>query len=169
MRHFAKIALILCCMPALMGAEIYRWVDANGVVNYTQQKPLGIPSERVVTGTAGTRRATDQPATPTDPAAPGAAPAPLQNVEQNADLSPAQQDALDALRAAETARQTELANVRAANCERARGVLARLSERGRIRVRDDSGSERMMDEDERQTRIAEAQRGVVENCNEGSG
>lgn len=164
MRHFAKIALILCCMPALMGAEIYRWVDANGVVNYTQQKPLGIPSERVVTGTAGTRRATDEPPVPSTPAGPAAA-APT----QNADLSPAQQEALDALRAAETARQTELANVRAANCERARGVLARLSERGRIRVRDDSGNERMMDEDERQTRIAEAQRGVVENCNEGSG
>ena len=103
MRHITRIAFLLCCLPALMGAEIYRWVDANGVVNYTQQKPLGIPSERVVTGSAGTRRATDQSAAP--------ATAPAQEAEQNTALSPAQQDALDALRAAETARQTELTNV----------------------------------------------------------
>ena len=43
-------------------------------------------------------------------------------------------------------------------------LLDRLSANSRIRVRDDSGEERVMGEDERQDRIAEAQQGVAENC-----
>ena len=39
----------LLLLPALCGAEIYRWVDENGVVNYTQRSPEGVEAERIVT------------------------------------------------------------------------------------------------------------------------
>ena len=36
----AFIALIwLLAMPALTSEKVYRWVDEDGVVNFTQQKP----------------------------------------------------------------------------------------------------------------------------------
>ena len=50
------------------------------------------------------------------------------------------------------------------NCNRSRDVLNRLNVRSRIRVRNADGSARMMDETERQERIADAQKGVAQYC-----
>ena len=60
----AKTLLLLAAVPLLMGAEVYRWVDANGVVNYSQMKPRGVAAEQIAT----------DPGAP--PATPEAAPAP---------------------------------------------------------------------------------------------
>jgi hypothetical protein len=68
------------------------------------------------------------------------------------------------LEAAEEARQQELARVREDNCTRARSVLTRLTAKGRIRVRDDDGEYRIMNEEERQSRISEANQGIAMNC-----
>jgi len=43
-------------------------------------------------------------------------------------------------------------------------VLDRLTSRGRIRVMGDDGVERVMPDQERRERIAEAQRSVAANC-----
>ena len=43
-------------------------------------------------------------------------------------------------------------------------LLNRLSRTERIRVRDNAGAERIMDEGERQQRIGDAQRRISENC-----
>jgi hypothetical protein len=161
MRILVKLALLLCCLPALMGAAVYRWVDDKGVINYSQQKPEGVNAERI-DATSG--RKMDEPAAPSPDAS---AQTPAQTAGAQAPderLSPAQREALAGLQAAEQARQQEVANIREANCERARGVLERLNSTGRIRVRDADGNESVMSEDERQQRVAEAQRGVVENC-----
>ena len=63
------------------------------------------------------------------------------------------------------ARKDEIAQIRAANCKRSQDVLANLSSSGRIRVKGPDGQEVKMPEEERQTRIAEAQQGVITNCN----
>lgn len=157
MRILAKLALLLCCLPALMGAAVYRWVDDKGVINYSQQKPEGVNAERI-DATSGQKLAEAAPPPAGASAPPAGAPA------SDARLSAAQREALAGLEAAEQARQEEVANIRQANCERARGVLERLNASGRIRVRDADGNESVMSEDERQQRVAEAQRGVVENC-----
>ena len=39
MRAIGPFCLLALCLPLLMGAEVYRWVDKDGVVNYTQVKP----------------------------------------------------------------------------------------------------------------------------------
>jgi hypothetical protein len=146
-----RILALLCCLPALMGAEIYRYVDANGVVNYVQQLPYGVQGERIQTNAGApvvaekaTPAATDAPAQPK--------------------LDPQQQAMLEQLQKSEKARQEEIARIRQDNCNRSRQVLERLSVSGRVRVNDADGTQRVMPEDERQQRIAEAQKGIVANC-----
>jgi hypothetical protein len=153
-----KIAAMLCALPLLMGADIYRWVDADGVVNYSQLKPEGVNAELVdsVTGERVVRPAPPPAAEPATGAAGG----------QDPQLTDSQQQMLAELQAAERARQAEVARIKEANCQRARDVLQRLTVVGRIRVRDEDGQERVLPEEERQQRIAEAQRGIAANCSD---
>jgi hypothetical protein len=158
MRTLCKLAFVIAALPMLMAADVYRWVDAEGVVNYTQRKPEGVDAARLQAATgqpldaAGTRYPTD----------------PTEAVPAGVDPSPAAgegpQSLLARLQAAELARQAEVARVRESNCEQSRAVLSRLSDKGRIRVRGDEGEHRVMPEEERQERIAQAQRDVVDNC-----
>lgn len=152
MRFVCKLGLVLCALPLLMGASVYRWVDESGVVNYTQIKPEGVDAELVSADTG--RRIIDPPAP---------APAADRTAGQS-ELDENQQQMLDKLRAAETARQQEIANIRKANCEQAREQLHKLTSRGRIRVVGDDGVERVMPDEERRERIDEAQRAVAANC-----
>ena len=156
MRKLIEIGLLALCLPVLMGADVYRWVDLNGVVNFTQLKPPGVQAQRISTGAAGptiVREAVDEPA-----GLPGGGAAATPS------LSADQQNMLKGLQAAEQSRQAEVARIKQANCEKSHSVLDRLSGTERIRVRDANGAERIMAEDERQRRISDAQRGISENC-----
>lgn len=75
-------ALLLLLMPALApAAEVYRWVDKDGVVHYTDKppskdaKPAQLPPIQTVTGGLGARKG-PPPATAAVPE-PGGAPPPL--------------------------------------------------------------------------------------------
>jgi hypothetical protein len=152
MRALVKTGLVIVCLPLLTAADIYRWVDENGVVNYTQQKPRGVDAE-LVSGVRGPSQTT--PKAPT----PGGNPS-----DTSPELDERQQRLLEDLQAAEAARRNEIARVREENCSRARGVLDRLTSKSRIRVRGDDGEVHILNEEERQERISEAQRGVATNC-----
>lgn len=158
-RCYWRFAALLLALPCLMGAEIYRWVDENGVVNYTQQRPsnvnVDVDVEQITTRTGARRVVSEIPATP--------APAPTVGENQQGDLTDDQQAMLERLRNAEAVRQDQVAEIRTSNCKQARTMLQDLQARGRVRVRD-GDSVRIMDEDERQQRISEAQEGVTVNC-----
>lgn len=141
----------LLLVPALAGAEIYRWVDDTGVVNYTQHSPDGIVAERIVTTGGATTVAAPIVVEP-------------EVDDPNAHLSAEQKAMMKRLQETEDARQAEIARIKESNCSRAQGVLNKLSSKGRIRVRGINGQESAMPEDERQSRIAEAQRDIVSNC-----
>ncbi len=156
-----------CLMFALIGAahaDTYRWVDENGVVNFAEQKPRGVPDEAVTRIGSGERsaRTSAPPASSPQPQSTDYAPAGVP--ADSSELSEDQQEMLRELQEAETDRQEQVAKIRQDNCDRSRRVLNNLSAKSRIRVRDASGSERALSEDERQQRIADAQRGIVENC-----
>lgn len=140
-------------VPASFAAEVYRWVDADGVVNYTQQKPRDIAVQQLTTSAGAPTVVREQPAS-----------TPVEQPESPETMTDTQQRLLEGLQAQEQARQEEVARIRAENCSKSQSVLSNLSSKERIRVRDDAGSERMMSEDERQRRISEAQQGIVENC-----
>ncbi len=157
MRKLIELSLLVVGLPLLMGTEVYRWVDLDGIVNFAQLKPRGVQAEHIATGAAGLTviaEKMDQ----------------LAGLPQGSEsnkgprLSPAQQDMLNDLQAAEQVRQNEIAKIKRANCNKSRNVLSRLSRADRIRVRDSTGSERIMGEDERQQRISDAHRGISENC-----
>jgi len=149
-----RFVFLVLSIPWLMGSEVYRYIDANGVVTYAQQLPYGVKGERITT-VAGA-------ASVAAPAAPPVSEAPSQPV-----LKPEQQAMLDNLKKADQARTDEIARIREANCTRSQDVLAKLSSAGRIRVKGPDGQEVKMPEDERQARIDEAQRGIVTNCGPG--
>lgn len=153
-RTVCKLALFVLAVPLLMGADtVYRWIDENGVVNYTQLLPQGVEAQLITT-----REGAPSVVVPvnqsTEPAA-----------RTTPNLSAEQQAMLDELKAVELDRQQEVAKIRQANCAQARQVLSNLSRTSRIRVRESDGTERVMGEDERQQRIDEAQQGIVVNCN----
>lgn len=162
MRVLCKFALAIGLVPLLMGAAVYRWVDENGVVNYTQHKPEGVAAEEVSAAT-GSRRSTDAGTAAADTPRPDPA-ASRVAAEGEAELTDAQQDMLEDLKEIEAQRQAEIAKVKRANCDEARSVLANLTSRGRIRVAGEDGEYRVMPEEERQERIATAQRAVARNC-----
>jgi hypothetical protein len=135
--------------------EIYRWIDDQGVVNYTQQKPRDKDAEAILTR-SGTRATTAEPA-------PTVVEAPVTSATGEP-LNEEQQKMLEDLRRAEAARQEEVARIKEHNCERSRDVLERLTVKNRVRVADENGQYRVMPEDERQERISEAQENIARYC-----
>jgi len=149
-------------------ADTYRWIDANGVVNYSEKKPHGIDAENITTPRdsrrirLAKRGLTPATAAPVTPTASQSRSAPQSNAQPN--LNPTQQDILQGLQANEAQRQQQMAKIRQDNCDRSKRVLANLTAREHIRVRSESGAERVLPEDERQAKISSAHRGIAENC-----
>ena len=147
-----SVAVLAMTSLSVAADEIYRWVDENGVVNYTQQKPRDMDSQTIVTNTGAPRAVSDPaPVTPTSSAT-------------GQPLSAEQEKMLEGLRAAEQARQDEIAQIKADNCQQSRDVLSRLTLKNRIRVKGADGEYTIMPEDERQSRIAEAQENIALYC-----
>lgn len=155
MRPLVKTALVILTLPLLTAADIYRWVDENGVVNYTQQKPRDVDAELVSSRSPSAARAAD---------APPAAGRPDPAARAQPQLDEKQQRLLEELQAAEAARREEVAEARADNCRRARALLERLTTKSRIKVRGEDGQVQVLPEEERQQRITEAQQGIAVNC-----
>lgn len=149
-------ALLIVASGQTAADQIYRWVDANGVVNYTQLKPRDTDAQTITTQGGATRVAKPAPA--------AATPAPVPDPATGEPLSPEQEAMLEGLRAAERARQEEIAKIKAENCQQSRDVLARLTVKNRIRVRGEDGEYRIMADDERESRISEAQKNVALYC-----
>lgn len=148
-------ALLLAISAQALADQIYRWVDDNGVVNYTQLKPRDTEAQAITTQ-GGTPRVAST--------APAAAPAAVADPATGQPLSPEQEQMLEGLRAAERARQAEVAKIKAENCQQSKDVLARLTASDRIRVRGEDGDYRVMPEDERNSRISEAQQHIALYC-----
>ena len=154
--------LVLSALVSIpSAADTYRWVDDNGVVNYAERKPRGVPDSRITrVASMTTRGGANSRSAPSSSPAPSFTPQTQDQVELTGD----QQEMLRGLQQAEVDRQAQVAQIKQDNCERARRVLANLTAKDRIRVRSETGIERALPEEERQEKIAAAQRGIVENC-----
>ncbi len=154
--------LILGLALALAGtasAQLYRWVDENGRVRYTDRPPpAGVKSRTIAT-----------PAAPSAPAATGAPDA--GQAERKGPQTPAEQEQafrkrrLEAQKAAEKAAAAEKdAAVKRENCARARETLATLRSGQRIRRTNTQGEQYYLDDSTRATETQAAQRAVQEWC-----
>jgi hypothetical protein len=138
-------------------AEIYRWVDENGIMNYTQRKPANVDATLV--------RGTSKPRTSQISIE--------ENVPVNSDqseedtqlnLTEEQQEMYETLQNREAERQEQVARIRVSNCKRSKALLARLTANSRISIRSSDGDQRNLPDEERTQRIGEVQRSIATNC-----
>ncbi len=166
MRKSLVLLLLMGLTGSVLAEEVYRWVDADGVVNFTQQRPREMTAEQIYTRDTDVNIVNNVAQNASGVRAPGgqAQSSPATVNDQAKEMDDAQKEMLDGLRSEEAQRQLEMADARKENCKKSRDVLARLTNKPRIRIRGTDGVERMMPEDERQQRIDDAQIGVANNC-----
>jgi len=126
---------------AIQAAQIYKWVDAQGITHFDAQPPAGQSAQEIDV---------QKPVTPTQPP-----PAPAKPSED-----PAQQ-AVDA----KVKRQLAAQEVkRKEYCETQRTNLAQLQNNPRVRE-EVNGEFKRFTEEERQARIAEVKKSIDDTCN----
>lgn len=131
-------SLLIGLSPLSIAAPIYKWVDAQGVTHFDAQPPSG-QSASVVTV----------------PSTPVAKPAAVTNAGDIGD-----QQAIDKSVKRQVARQQAELKV---FCEQARTNLAQLQNNPRLREEVD-GELRRLDDADRQARIGETQKQIVDSC-----
>ncbi len=141
---FLAGGLVLALCGNVMAAQVYKWVDAQGVTHFGAQPPLGQQVETVNTVTAPAK-----PAAKPDTSAP------------DETGSEADQNSIDRKVKQQVAAQEA---ERKRYCESMRTNLAQLQNNPRVRV-EDNGETRRVTEEERQARIAETRDKIAEHCN----
>lgn len=173
-RSLQRLALLLAlALPAtLQAAEIYRWVDSQGLVHYGSVAPHGFVYERIDTRAgprgqatlANPRAAANTTEQATETPQPDRATAGGGPPDADLGLTEEQRERQAQLQAEAESRRARLETERTAQCERARRHYEELTTHTRVRVKDDSGRERLLSDAELQTRIAAARDGIVTNC-----
>lgn len=135
---FLTASLLIGICPASMAAQIYKWVDEQGVTHFDAQPPQGREAATVVT-----------------PSSSAGKPATLPRSNAIGD-----QQAIDKTVKKQVAEQQAQLKV---FCEQARTNLAQLQNNPRLRE-DVDGEMRRLTDEQRQERTAEAQRQIAENC-----
>ncbi|GAA5525050.1 hypothetical protein Maes01_01610 [Microbulbifer aestuariivivens] len=165
----AMIATVTTFTLALVAQAdgIYKWVDEDGVVHFGAQPPQAEKQVEVVRKPKSERYRqweSEQMATQ----------ASLQGDKQPGDEAKAtdtaaqQQDAQQQAqkKAQEEAEQLAKAEkaLKAQRCRMARSNLESLTSRNRVREVGADGNQRVVPEDERQARIANARKAIADNC-----
>lgn len=138
-------AMALCSLSAVCQAvQIYKWVDAQGQTHFDSQPPVNQTVQQINI---------KQLPPPPPPRA-------LPPIPATGDKAQAEQDVIDA----KVKKQVAVQEVkRAAYCEEVRTNLAQLKNNPRARL-DISGVVRRLTDEERDTRTAEAQKAIQDNC-----
>lgn len=139
---FLAGGLVLALCGNVMAAQVYKWVDAQGVTHFGAQPPQGQEVETVNTVTAPAKSTT--------------MPAPVVEDETEVD----QQSINRKVKRQVAEQEAE----RKRYCETMRTNLAQLQNNPRVRV-EEKGETRRITEEERQARIAETRDKIAENCN----
>lgn len=144
-RMIITSSLLLAMSATAMASQVYKWVDAQGVTHFSAQPPQGQQATSVNTATP--------PPKPTPAEAPKAAP----TFESIADPEQAAID--EKVKQEVAAKEVE----RKKYCEDVRTNLSQLENNPRVRM-EVEGEIRRLSEEERQKRIAEAQKAIADNC-----
>ncbi len=148
--HLVIIALALTSLNAHAGLN--KWVDADGVVHYSDTVPPGITKSETVRSMAGKGQA-NAPATQ----------APKSLAEREAELRKTKEAKDEA--AKKQAQQDEAAAAKKKNCEAAREYARSLQEGTRMITYDANGERSYMDDDARAKALDDANKAISANCN----
>ncbi len=138
-----SLFLLSLCLP--VQAEMYKWVDEQGVTQYSQQKP----PEGVDVSTVKAPAKVD-----TESA--------LRALEQKQQQFKQRGESEDLKAAAAKKSQQEMA-LQKSNCEKAKARVTSM-QRPRVNTVDAQGNSVRLGEEERQKRLDEAQKAVKEHC-----
>jgi hypothetical protein len=141
-------SLLLALSTSAVASQVYKWVDAQGVTHFGAQPPEGQQATSVNTSVPKPRPSlprldSEQP----EPAVPKSTPV-------------GDQKAIDEKVKADVAAQEA---ERRKYCETIRTNLAQLQNNPRLRAEVD-GEMRRLSEEERQSRIKDAEKAIGENC-----
>ena len=136
--HFFIAGLLAALSPLSMAAQVYKWVDAQGVTHFDAQPPQGRQATIVVTPSSSASK----PSTTTNSGVIG------------------DQQAIDNSVKKQVAEQQAELKV---FCDQARTNLAQLQNNPRLRE-EVEGELRRLDDAQRQERISETQKQIADNC-----
>ncbi|MEX1237593.1 MAG: DUF4124 domain-containing protein [Pseudomonadales bacterium] len=165
------ILVLLLGATAYAETDYYVWVDENGVTNYSERPGDNTARQMSRNNRLGELQDDESQYRGSRP---GAIPTPAEQPQPDRTATtPAVPAAStgdggvdpDALIAEERAAiAAKIAETKRANCTIGKRNLAQLEAYARIRVKDDSGQERVLTEEERQAQISEARQIVRDNC-----
>lgn len=158
MRKLAGVVLY-CAVPLMFcltaQAQVYKWVDANGVTQYSEKPPANGKAKEL----------------PLREAAPPAASASAKAGEPGKGADPAWKDQERAYKQRQAERDQTAAKAekekaaRDAECARARARLSDLRTSGRVYNRGDNGERQYLSDQQRASLIADGQQEYNEHCN----
>lgn len=146
MRRMIITGSLLLALSATASAQVYKWVDAQGNTHFGAQPPEGQDATQINPNIS-------QPK-------PAASPTPAAVKPQAGSAEDPAQKAIDDKVKKEVA-ENEAQRVK--YCEITRTNLAQLQNNPRIKS-EVNGEMRRLTEEERQSKIAENQKGIAENC-----
>ena len=142
------IALVLSASSAVAKNEVYRWVDENGVVHFSDRADGQANAEQV-----------DIQKSPSSSSLPSSS-----SVSSNADQQPSYADQLRNERAEKRREAAEQQRAIAAGCAQRRQLVARLEPSTRVMVEHEDGTVTRMDDNERLETLGEAKAYIAEKC-----
>ncbi|MGE0357476.1 MAG: DUF4124 domain-containing protein [Burkholderiales bacterium] len=143
MKRILVLACALAASTAAM-AQLYKWVDKDGRVTYSDQPPPAQESKQLNIGGGA----------PT-PARPSA-------TERDKELEKSRQDAREKAKLADAA--AKKAQLDEENCNRARAYLRTVTDGGRIATYDAKGERVLLDDEQIEQERVKAQKAVDESC-----
>ena len=159
LRILSSIVLALLATTSAY-CEVYKWVDPDGTVHYSDQPAPGTIKEEQTLGIKSGTSGTEAPGT--EKAAPKST-GPKTYIEEGAEFRKRQVEA-EAKRAKD---EKALAEAKEAqqNCERARSSMQSLQTGQRVTVYDEKGERAYLDDNAREQEIANTQKAVNFWCN----
>ncbi len=135
-------SLLLALSSSTMAAQVYKWVDAQGITHFSAQPPQGQTAQTLNTVTP-----------------------PPKPVAAESDASENSKSLVDQEKIDRKVKQqvAEQEAERKRYCETLQTNLAQLQNNPRVRV-EENGEVRRLKEEERQSRIAETKQKIEENC-----
>ena len=143
------IGVLLFTFAWSLQARVYKSVDADGNVTYSQTKPTDSNNVETI------KTPKPQPAPPVQKTIePSSENASTEQVEQKPEINPEEKEKLDA----------ENAEIEKQNCKNSKKRLAELKAAGRIKITDDNGDLKWASEEEIQARKDHLKSNVEKWC-----
>lgn len=143
------LAMQFVCSSA-QASDVYRWKDANGTVHFGEHPPQGIAAEQLSTST-GKRATSQRPKNTTASTSPA---------DSSVDASAEEKAAKAPVVATKPPKPKKDKGI----CKRARSNLKTLTERARIRQKDENGEESFMSEAQKDEQKKAAKDAIKDYC-----